>query len=83
MMILSCAWFRHQESWTFIARDREERDLWTNSLVHAIHEAAAFGQDDMDFGEDLATWVSDVAETCLLFRQFLAGICHSVALPRL
>eukprot|EP00904_Undaria_pinnatifida_P010417 jgi/Undpi1/6505/HiC_scaffold_20.g08984.m1 len=60
--------FNGEESWTFIARDREERDLWTNSLVHAIHEAAAFGQDDMDFGEDLATWPSDVLELRTRFR---------------
>ena len=38
----------HQESWTFIARDREQRDVWNNALVQAIKEATHTATSDGD-----------------------------------
>lgn len=77
-VFLTCDWFVHQESWTFTVRDREESDVWTNGLVHAIDEAATRGDDDMVF-DGSATSVGNV-DSHVFFNA--VGVCRSSAPPR-
>ena len=65
---------RRQGSWTFTARDREERDMWIDALVHAIPAAAAtFGEDKTLPGGDLATSVGNVSEMDVFFSRVFIG----------